>query len=267
MITWVGGLTSTATTAISTVGVQYYNIPPNISKIKDNTISIGQLKYTPTEVKTRREWDLINTLPYTSDIPNYYFIYNGQLGIFPIPSTTGNILSFNYKTRVSDLSFTDWTQGTITTFTAGSINVVGGGTPAWTTGIGVPINTDITQFNLFIRLDPPKGDGIWYQIAQINSDTTLTLVNPVITTATTGTTYTIGQIPLLNEDFHDMLVYGALMTYFSSIVQDENKFKNFEMLYKERLELLAEYAGTKSVSVDLGTEPQMINPNLFLYNN
>lgn len=262
-ITWTGGLTASATTAIKSVGVQDYTIPANVSKIKDNTLNVGQLKYVPIEIKTRQEWDLINFLPYTSDIPQYYFIYNGKLSIFPIPSTTGNIITFNYKTRVIDMNINDYTTpGTITTMTSGSTSVTGTST-TWATTLGVPTGVDISYLNLYLRADPPKGDGIWYPISQITSDTVLVLANTVINTATTGATFTIGQMPLLSEDFHTMLTDGPLMTYFSSIVENPNKYKQFEDSYNKKLELLAEYAGTKSVQVDLGQEPNMTNTNLF----
>lgn len=267
-ISWVGGLSATATTAITTVGVQDYAIPANISKIKDDTITIGQLRFTPVEVKTRVEWDLINTLPYTSDIPQYYYIYNNNLSIWPIPSTTGNILTFNYKTRVADLSFADFSTGTIATATVGSTAITGAST-TWNTVGTYPLNTDISFYNLCLRIDPPFGDGIWYPISKFTSDTTLVLQNPIINAPSiSGTvTYTIGQIPLLSEDFHDMLVHGALKIYFSTIVDNPEKFKEFSALYAEGLELLAEYAGVKALNVDLGTEPQFQNPNLYLYAN
>lgn len=270
-ISWSVGLTATATPAISTVGVQDYSIPANISKIKDDTINVGQLKYTPQEVFTRRDWDFVNFLPYTSDIPQWYFIYNGKLSIFPIPSTTGNVLSFNYKTRVPDLSYADYSTGTIASagMVVGSTSVTGLST-LWITGVNLfPANTDITFQNLFIRADPPHGDGIWYSINSFQSDTTLTLNNPVINAPniTSATTYTIGQMPLLSEDFHDMIVYGSLQTYFSTIVDNPAKYKQFKQLYDQRLELLAEYAGTKSVQVDLGQQIDQINSNLFLYAN
>lgn len=286
-ISWTGGLTSSATTAITTVGVQYYTIPAQISKIKNDTISIGQLKYTPTAVQTRQEWDLINTLPYTSDIPNYFFIYNGTLGIFPIPSTTGNIISFNYKTRVPDFSTSflfsdtsgtayvagqtsyDYQAGSLSGITAGSTSITGSSTN-WNTTGKFPLNVDVTPFNLYLTINPPSGDGMWYLISQFTSDTALTLATPIINapSSTTGTHgYSIAQLPILSEDFHDMLVYGALMTYFTSIVKDADKYKIYKALYDERRMLLEEYAGTKSVNVDLEAEPQQINPNLFLYSN
>lgn len=269
-ITWQVSLTATATTAISTVGVQAYNIPANISKIKNNTINIGQLKYQPTPVMTRAEWDMINFLPYTSDIPNYFFIYNGKLEIFPIPSTTGNVITFNYKTRVADLTFSDYTTGTLDALgmVAGSTSVTGLATSWLATGL-YPANVNIDYYNLNIRANPPYGDGIWYPISQFNSNTSLTLSLPVINAPgiSNTTTYTIGQLPILSEDFHDLIVYLALKIYYSTIVKDTEKFKEFDALCADRLQMLEDYAGTKSVNVDLESEPQAVNPNLFLYGN
>ena len=59
-ITWQTGLKSASTASISFLGFQAYPIPSNISKIKNNTITVGQQKFTPTEIKTRTEWDRIN---------------------------------------------------------------------------------------------------------------------------------------------------------------------------------------------------------------
>lgn len=263
-ITWANGLLSAATTAISTVGVQNYSIPANVSKIKNNTINVGQLKYQPTPIESIQDWDMINFLPYTSDIPNYFFVYNGTLRIFPIPSTTGNILTFNYKTRVADMTYADYAVGTLATMTVGSTTVTGTSS-LWNV---FPQNTNIQFLNLYLRADPATGgDGIWYPILQFNNATSLTLALPVVNAPaiTTATTYTIGQMPLLNEDFHDMIVYGALKVYFSTVVENTNKFKEYSGLYEERRLLLQDYAGTKQVNVDLGSTPQAQNSNLFIY--
>ena len=267
-ISWQVGLNNAVTTAIKTVGVQYYNIPADVSKIKNETINIGQLKYQPVPIQSRQEWDRINFLPYNSDIPNYTFIYNGTIGIFPIPSTTGNIVTFNYKCRVPDMSFQDYSTGNVTTMTAGSTAVVGTGT-TWNTVGGFPININVSYWNLFLRVNPPYGDGVWYPISQFNSDTSLTLGLPVVNAPniTASSTYTIGQLPLLQEDFHDCIVYGALKVYYTTIVKDPDSFSKYDELYKERMELMKEYLGTKSVSVDLEDVPQQINPNLFIYSN
>lgn len=264
-ISWQTGLTASATTAISTIGVQFYPIPANISKIKNDTITVGQLVYTPAPIQTIQEWTLLNALPYTSDIPAYFYIYNNQVGFFPIPSTSGNIITFNYKGRVPDLSFADYSTGNLSGIAVGS-NAITGTLTSWNTTGAFPLNTDLTFFNLFLKITPPSGDGIWYPIKQFNSDTSLLLTTPIQTApSATATSYVIGQLPLLEEDFHDMLVYGALVTYFTSIVKDSDKFKMYETMYQQRLELLEQYAGTKSVNVDLGQQPIQANPNLFIY--
>lgn len=267
-ITWAIPLTATATTAITTIGVQNYSIPANVSKIKNDTINVGQLKYQPKFITTIQEWDQVNFLPYTSDIPAYCFIYNGTLRLFPIPSTTGNIITGNFKARVPDLSFADYSTGTLTLSTgmvAGSVSVNGTST-SWNATGGYALNTDLSVYNLYIRANQPYGDGIWYPISKFTSDTALTLALPVINAPniTAATTYTIGQMPLLHEDFHDMLVYGALRVYFSGIVPDKGRLEEFTTLYNEKLALLADYTGTKQVNVDLGGEINPINPNLFL---
>lgn len=265
-ISWGVALTETATTVISTVGQQYYNIPANISKIKDMTVTVGQLKFTPAPILTQMDWDTVNFLPYTSDIPQYYYIYNGQLGIFPVPSTTGNVITFNYKLKVADMTYADFSTGTVAA-AVGSVAVTGTAT-TWNTVGTFPTGVDLSYANLFIAITPPKGDGIWYQIRSFTDDTHLTLVNPIVNApVATGASYTIGQFPLLQEDFQDMPVYGALMTYFSSVVKDPAKFKQFAEEYGARLELLSEYAGTRQINVDLGSQPNPVNPNLFIYAN
>lgn len=282
-ISWVGGLVNNSTTAVESQGVQSYTIPAQISKITSEYIQVGQLRFVPVPIHTRVDWDRVNFLPYTSDIVNYVFIYGGQIKFWPIPSTTGDIIQFNYKARVPDFSFiyqggnTAWTQGNIPTdYTLGTVTppAVGGTSitgvsTAWNTTGGFPLNTDVSYFNLFFRIDPPKGDGIWYPIAQFNSDTSLTLASAMQhqSSSSAGATYSIGQMPLLQEDFHDMLPYWFLLDYFSTIVPDTNKYKQIRARYDELLELLSAYAGTKSILVDLDAEPVLSNPNNYPYAN
>lgn len=263
-ISWQVGLSDSATTALATIGVQAYPIPANVSKVKNDTITIGQLVYTPAPVQSIQEWTMLNALPYTSDIPNYFFIYNNTVQFWPIPSSSGNIITFNYKARVADMTFADFSTGTLSSIAVGDNTITGVGT-TWNSVGTYPLNTDLTFFNLFIKITPPSGDGIWYPIQKFTSDTELYLATPIQNApSTTAAAYSIGQLPLLQEDFHDMLVYGALMVYFTSIVNDAGKFQMYQGLYEQRLDLLKQYAGTKSVNVDLGAAPIPNNPNLFL---
>ena len=266
-IRWTPALTEAATADITTVGVQAYPIPANVSKVKNDTITVGQLVYTPAPIQSIQEWTMLNALPYTSDIPNYFYIYNNQVLFWPIPSTSGNVITINYKGRVPDLTFADYSTGTLSGIAAGS-NAITGVATAWNSTGAYPLNTDLTYFNLFIKITPPTGDGIWYQIERFISDTSLLLKSPIQNApSTTASSYVIGQLPLLQEDFHDMLVYGSLMTYFSSIVDNDKSYKKYEALYGTRLQLLEAYAANKSVNVDLGSQPIPNNPNLFIYVN
>lgn len=269
-LSWTGGLTSAVTTSIASVGVQAYAIPAVVSKITNETISVGQLKFVPAPVMSRNEWDRLNTLPYTSQIVNYYFIYNGNVEFFPIPSSTGQIIQFNYKARVPDMNLSDITAGHIADngMVAGSTAVTGVGT-TWVNVSNLPTGVDISYLNLFIRADPPHGDGIWYQIAQCNSDTSLTLSVPVVNAPniTAATTYTIGQMPVLFEDFQDMLVDFALQVYFSTIVKDKDKAALFAGFYKAKEDMMERYLANKQTNVDLGGPIPQMNPNLYWMGN
>ncbi len=265
-LTWDAPLIHTATTAI-TVGVQFYPLPPNYSKLKSLTITVGNLQWTPKEVFTTEEWNQLNVFPYFSDIPNNFFIYPGgdhgaQVGIWPIPSTTGNVITFSYKFRVPDLSIADYTTPGTVSVTTKTTAVTGGSTTF------VP-TTNISNESRWLQIAQPTGDNLWYQITSVNSTTGLTLYQPyqgITVAATIAGTYTIGQMPLLMEDFHDMLVWKALTYYFSSIVDNPTKYKEFKEAYDTKLALLAEYSGSNTVNVNLRGKINTVNPNLFPQN-
>ncbi len=286
-LVWSGGLLGFASTSIATVGVQRYAIPAVISKLKIPQIFVGQLRYIPAPVETIQEWRLLNTLPYTSNIVNYFFIYNGAVEFFPIPSSTGLIIQFDYKARVPDFSIAflfsdnagaafiagqqayDYQKGTLSGIAVGSTAITGAST-SWNTTGKFPLNVDVSYYNLYLNIAAPSGDGIWYPISQFNSDTSLTLATPIVNAPSATTTaglYSIAQLPVLSEDFHDMLPQGSLKVYFGSVKKDKEQYQLFDAMYKERGLLLEDYAGTKQVNVDLGSSPTLQNPNLYYFGN
>lgn len=265
-LTWTAPLTQAATTAIS-IGVQFYPFPPNYSKLKSMTITIGNLSWTPTEIFTTEEWNKLNVFPYYSDIPNNFFIYPGgdhgaQIGIWPIPATTGNLITYSYKFRVPDLSLADYTTPGTISVTSKTSAVTGSGTSF------VP-TTNISNESRWIQISQPTGDNNWYQINSVDSTTGITLYQPyqgITVTGTTAGTYTIGQMPLLMEDFQDMLVWKALTYYFSSIVDNKVKYEEFKRAYDEKLKLLEDYSGSNSTNVNLRGRINTINPNNYPQN-
>lgn len=265
-ISWNPALTSAATTAtITGQGVQFYPLPANVSKVKNDTITIGQLVYTPAPVQSIQEWTQLNALPYNSDIPAYFYVYNNQVGFWPIPSSTGNVITINCNISAADMTYSDYSTGTIATMTIGSTAVVGSAT-SWNSQF--PTGVDLTYANLFLVVNPPNGDGLPYQIQRFNSGTSVTLVKPVVNAPNISgnTTYTIGQYPLLFPDFHDAILYGALRVYYSTIVKDEARYALFNGLFKEKTDLMEFYLSTKQINVDLSVSPILQNPNLFQQN-
>lgn len=331
-ISWAGGLagaqtnqiyTSTiASGSIATIGgVQFYPFPPNYSKLKDITITVGVLKWTLTEVRTREEWDNLNVFPYYASIPSKFFIYpggdkGGQIGIWPIPSTTGNVITYNYKFRVPDLSLPDYgslaytaltgtltvgdtitvgaASGIIDSYTASNIalsNVSGMfAAGAFTTGNGAAgtvssvATVSVTSGSMavsgtgtaftptvnqqlesrWIKFSQPTGDGLWYQIQNISSTTAITLYQPYQgSTITTATGFTIGQMPLIAEDFQDMPIFKVLQMYYTSIVDDVRQAAEYKEIYERKEILLKEYSGTNTINVNLSPKRRRGNPNVY----
>lgn len=279
-ISWTGGLSSTVgstiqtsvmTTAVSIGGAQFYRMPPNYSKLKTVTITVGNLTWTLNEIRTREEWDRLNVFPYFANIPQSFFIYpggdrGGQIGIWPIPSSTANTITFNYKFRVPDLSIADYT-------TPGTVAVNNGSTTVTGTNTTWQITTNKGNESRWIQITPNataanSGDNLWYQIASVDSATTLTLYQPyqgTSVTAAPASGYTIGQMPLIAEDFQDMLIWKPLVYYFASIVDNPKKAEEFQSLYDQKLALLNEYSGSNTVQVNLSPKGIGRNPNNYPY--
>lgn len=327
--------------SITTIaGQEGYNLPFNYSKLKTGTLTIGNLRWNPTEILSRRDWDNLKTITnYQSDIPNNFFIYNGKFNLWPVPSTTGNTITFNYKIRVPDLTFTDYTTGTVSVTNAEGVlatNQLYGGSTGYITTVGVSttggsgsgctvnttcsngvvtsiiinaagtgyqigdiltitggdgtatfyvsnttVSTAVTgsgtawlstflttagsalNLNLWMRVTSPKGDNNWYQISTINTDTSITLLNNYEGTTVSGGSYVIGQLPLILEDFQDIIIWKPLTIYFSTINKDEAKLAQFENMRKDGIRMLDDYCGTKSLNVNLAMPPVGENPNLY----
>ncbi len=162
------------------------------------------------------------------------------------------------------MTYADFATGTVA-IAAGS-NIVTGTATTWNTVGTYPLNVDLSYANLMIAVTPPKGDGLWYPIQRFTSDTVLQMNLPMVSApVTSGDSYIIGQFPLLQEDFHDLLIYSSLMIYYSSIVQNKEKFQQYAVLTKAREDLMEAYLGTKSVNVDLGDSVVPNNPNLYFF--
>lgn len=225
-------------------------------------VTVGNYRYSPIEVSTRIAWDKLNEVQVSSNIPTHWFWWDEGVQLFP-RQTTSNVITFNARLKLKDLSLADYTTGTVDIVTNGSTTVTGSGT-TWTTQMA----------GRWLQITPSNtansgGDGYWYEIAQVTSATVLVLRKPyggLSLTTGAAAAYTIGQASLIPEP-HDFLpIYDALRVYFTSVDPEPNKAKLYTSLYQEGYLQLTRDWGTKiDVVLDRGIDdPPMINPNFLI---
>jgi hypothetical protein len=179
----------------TTVGQQTIQLPANYNKLRTYTVTVGGSTYTPREIPDPVAFDMINYQGTTdrSDFPVAFHITNGEILNYPAFSSAGNTIKIKYNRKPTDMSAADYTTGTITTLAAAGTAVTGTGT-TWTSAM----------IGRFIRI---TDEGNWYKITAVGSTTTLTIEKPFQGTAIVAGTkaYTIAELPLVDEAFHDLL--------------------------------------------------------------
>jgi len=246
----------TITTVAST---QFYALPYDVDTIDSISVTVGSYTYTPRPVRSRSDWDRVNVTSVLSDIPELFYVYNGQVGLFPKPATGSNTITVNAKIRPVDLNTADITTTTITTLANGSTALtVSAGLTAKMVGFWIRPTFSTTA---------NTGDGQWYEIASVTNATTAVLARGYGgTSIAVGTaSCTVAQMPLLPEVFHDTPAYLAAATYWE--VQGDNKrSSSFRAKYeRDKVSLLAQYSSyITDVVLDDGEDTQFTNPNLYI---
>ena len=253
-------ITRTATTTAST---QFYDEPNDMDKLLSVTVLNGTTTYTPQEASNRKQWDHINSSSsIESDIPEWFFRWNGQVGFYPTPSTTvADAISFHIRRTTSELTVEDYSTGTVDIITAASTAVTGAST-VWSASMaGRWIRTTKSD------TASAAGDGEWYEIASVATTTTLTLEKAYGgTSLTTGASasYLMGEVSRLPDNFQQLPLYYALDEYFTNIHIDpvrasRNKFKYDEGLAKLKAGYLNK---TLDPTMHFTDDIEEINPNL-----
>ena len=257
------------TRTISTIAsTQFYNLPYDCDLVREISVTVSTQIYTPRLSPSREHWDKLNITPSTSNIPEWYFVFNGQVGLFPTPSTGSNTITVTQKTRVIDLGIADYTTGTIVSIANGGTAVIGSGT-SWTSQM-------VGRYIRFTYSDTANtGDGLWYEISGVTDTTHLTLTRSYGGTsiAAGSASYTIGQMPLLPEAFNDMpWIYAAGMYWLK---ENDERASSFISIHGSEGEsgspptgkvkqLIDSYTAgnTTSMVLDDGRPEEILNPNL-----
>lgn len=252
---WLEGLRYLTTVAAT----QFLNLPNDVLRVRGISVQVGSVLYTPKLSPSKEHWDQLNISPFSSDIPEWYFLYAGQVGLWPKPSAGGNTINIDSKLRVIDLQFADYSTGTIASVANAGTAVVGASTVWQTQMAGQWISiTDANTSN--------TGDGFWYQIATVNSATSITLTTPYqgLSVSAGSSAYTIGQMPLLPESFHYLPWQYATAMYWAKEADGKGRAKTFADAYTGGLrDLIATHSSpTESYVLDDGNDSEIINPNL-----
>lgn len=241
---------------------QGYKLPGDFESLMNITVKVGGVLYQPKQSPSRRHFDALNVIPFYNDFPQFYYIFNNEVLLYPTPASDANIITLNYKKRIKSICMDDVTNTTSSrtvTVTNGSTTVTANGAlfKKWMGYSGwIHFPFSIT--------DASSGDNGWYQIDSVTSDTVLVLKNAYSGANATAVNFTIGDVPILPEDYQNIPLYKALRLYFTTRVYDVAKATEFLNMYNEGYALLNAKYGSKSTSPVLtDTDAPVYNPNLF----
>lgn len=180
-----------------------YDLPYDYGRMVAVTIELDSIVYSLEEVPSHDEWQRVQMFrdTQTSDIPEYYHITGDSLEIYPVPSSTASTATgkFYYTKRVADMVAADYTTGTAVA-TNGSASIVGTGT-TWTTGMA----------GRFFKIN---SDARFYELLTFGSTTTYALKKLFQGLTVTTTAYTIGEMSIIPEDYHNLLWYLPVAQYW-----------------------------------------------------
>jgi hypothetical protein len=191
----------------------------------------------------------------TSDIPILYHLSNNQVSIYPIPTSASNTISIKYQKKSTRFANEDYTTGTIVSIANGAKAVVGNGT-TWLT------NAKVGQYIFFNSGNEGYLRG--YEIAAIPTDTTITLSRNYQGTsfAAGSVTYKIGDVPLIPDDYQDIIWIRLVADYYAKTENRESKSIWMEE-YLELLDALNRFGQQESIENILDTNDVGIpDPNI-----
>jgi len=184
----------------------YYHIPPNLLRVESLTMTIGDVKYPLKPINSQAKWDQFQQLSITSsDVPQYYFMRQNDLGIYPTPADvkTCTLVGNFLPTR---LSVADYVTGTVVV--ANDSAVVTGTTTVF---------TEEMIGRWFCKTDSsglPVGS--WYKVSSFSSTTVIGLESVFEETSLSGANYMIAQTPEIPEELHQYIPYRAAATYYAT---------------------------------------------------
>jgi len=243
-------------TAATVANTTFVPLAYDVDQVESVFVTVGTSRYNPVPAPSRAFWDRLHFSLQQSDYPQYWFVFNGELGLWPRPMTSSNVISINAKIRAIDLNTADITSTTITT--------LANNTQALTVSAGLTTQMAGFWIRPTFSTTANTGDGLWYEIGSVTNSTTATLVRPYggLSIAVGTAPCTIGQMTLLPEAYQDLLSNYASFRYWSK--EKDTRADIFKGMVNEGMADLFKTYGVNDVSMvlDDGEDRPLLNPNL-----
>lgn len=213
---------------LSVANQQIYDLPAKFKKFKELVITVGDLTYPLNAYLSIRKFDEANQwggITVTEYVEGYT-VRDNKLYLVPPPSASNLVLSGVYVRNATTMRLEDYTAGTVSV-SNGSKTVTGSGTSFQTTA-------KIRKGAVIFLDDEP------YEIATADSNTQLTLSKKYEGTTLSGSTYRVGDVSVLPEEFQDLLWMGEAMMYYMK--KDKEQFAKYKLEYTELKDALDKYA-------------------------
>lgn len=215
-----------------------YDLPYDYGRMRAVTIEDSDTVYSLTEVASPDEWQRIQVYreTQTSDIPEFYHITGDRMEIYPIPTSTGDDDNgtFYYTKRVVDMQYADYTTGTVT-LTNDSTTVTGSGTTFTAAMVGRWIKGDL--------------DARWYELASFSSTTAMATKKAYQGTTTASLSYTIGEMSIIPEEYHNLLWYQPVAQYWM-MKKEPEQAAYYQSLYdRGKTQFMNSYSKRTSIQI------------------
>jgi len=249
------GATQTTTGDTNFLQVRW-ELPNDFKQMLAVNMDIGSTRWVIKEAPTKDAWTMLNNVQtYQGTYPSWYFIFNDQLYIWPVPAITTTRVNLTYIANIPDLTTADNTISGTLTFTRGSAVVDA-------SGVTLPSLKNCSIY---------APDGLWYTVQKYTSGTSITTTRPYLSMNASssgielGTTTLSGQLPLIPVQYHETIAYLAAADYY--MMRDEMaRAQAFTQKAEKMIALMKGDLGSKDVSVvieDMDTS-SIVNPNLYL---
>lgn len=245
-------------TAKTIAATEFVPLPYDVDMIESVFVEIGSTRYTPKPCPSREVWDQLHESTSSGDEPEYWFVYNGEIGLWPTAATSDNTISMNCKVIPRDLNIADITNVTIAT--------LANNTTALTVSSGLTTQMAGFWIRPTFSTTANTGDGRWYELSSVTNATTATLVRKYGGTSIAAGTAVcvIGQMPLLPEAYQPLPEIYAAYRYWAK--EKDSRAGAFKTELLEGVAALEREYSSGDLSMiidDLGDDP-IINPNLVI---